>query len=185
MRLTTLNRADLSLDDNQSSITTSQITTITSSNLSAAGGADLTLPALSQYSNPSGATAQASGTGTILDLTHLTTLAGATGFNSLNVDAELGGKVDLSKLTSYTAGKTAFTANGTGSIIDLSQLGTLLSDASDDSVLEAENGGSIETGGTDDAEPRRPVAGRQRRRSRRARSRRSRRRTSRLPVGRI
>ena len=48
--LTTLNRGDLQLDDNQSSITTSQITSITSSNLYVYGGGDLAFPALAQFS---------------------------------------------------------------------------------------------------------------------------------------
>ena len=88
--LTTLNRGDLQLDDNTSSITTSKITSITSSNLYVYGGGDLAFPALTQFSQPNGATIQANGAGSVLDLTSLTSLVGATGYSTLNINASGG-----------------------------------------------------------------------------------------------
>ena len=144
--LTTLNRGDLQLDDNQSSIITSQITTITSSNLYVYGGGDLAFPALTQFSEPNGATVLANGVGSVLDLTSLTSLAGATGYSTLSINAQAGGKVNLSNVTSQPSGRIYAHADGTNSIIDFSKLPELFSDSVYDSELEAGNGGSILTG---------------------------------------
>ena len=144
--LATLNRGDLQLDDNQSSITTSNITSITSSNLYVYGGGDLAFPALSQFSQPNGATLLANGAGSVLDLSSLTSLVGATGYGSLNFDVQAGGRVDLSNVSSQPSGRIYANAQGTNSIIDFSKLPELLSDAEYDSELEAGTGGSILTG---------------------------------------
>ena len=147
--LTTLSRADLHLDDNLSSISTSVIATITASDLYAAGGADLAFPVLTSYSNPANsATIQANGAGTILDLTHLTTFSGgAPGLGNngsvLNVNAQAGGRVALGNVAGYTGGSADFHADGASSVIDLSKLPSLFSDAYYNSTLEASNGGSI------------------------------------------
>ena len=141
--LATLNRGDLQLDDNQSSITTSQITSITSSNLYVYGGGDLAFPALSQFSQSNGATLLANGAGSVLDLSSLTSLAGATGYGSLNFEAQAGGTVNLSALSSYTGGCTRITADGTDSVVKLLSLPNFSSDAEYDSTLTASNGGKI------------------------------------------
>ena len=67
------------------------------------GGVTLALPAATSYSAQNFSTIQASGTGSVVDLSHLTTLAGAP-YWPLSVNAQAGGKVDLSNLTSYTGG---------------------------------------------------------------------------------
>ncbi len=144
--LTTLNRGDLQLDDNSSSITTSKITSITSSNLYVYGGGDMAFPALTQFSQPNGATIQASGAGSVLDLSKLTSLVGATAYSSLNINAQAGGKVNLSGVTSQPSGRIYANAQGTNSVIDLSKLPELQSDSQYDSGLEAGAGGSILTG---------------------------------------
>ena len=102
--LTTLNRGDIHLDDHLSSITTSQITSITSSNLYAYGGGDLAFPALTQFSQPNGATIQANGAGSVLDLTSLTSRTGSTGYATLNFNAQAGGEVNLDNLLNATSG---------------------------------------------------------------------------------
>ena len=144
--LATLNRGDLQLDDNQSSITTSDISSITSSNLYVYGGGNLAFPALSQFSQPNGATLLANGAGTVLDLSSLISLTGATGYSTLTIDAQAAGKVDLSNVSSQPSGRIYANAQGTNSIIDFSKLPELLSDAEYDSELEAGTGGSILTG---------------------------------------
>ncbi len=144
--LTTLNRGDIHLDDNTSSITTTAITSITSSNLYAFGGGDLAFPALSSISEPNGATLQASGAGSVLNLTSLTSLTGATGYATLAIDADSGGEVNLSKVTSQPTGEIYAHADGTNSVIDFSKLPELLSDANNNSGFEASNGGKILAG---------------------------------------
>ncbi len=144
--ITSLNRGDIHLDDNLSSITTSHITSITSSNLYASGGGDLAFPALTQISEPNGATIQASGAGSILDLTSLTSLTGATGYSSLNIDADAGGEVNLSNVTTQPTGAIYAHADGTSSVINFSKLAELLSDAQYNSGFEASNGGKILAG---------------------------------------
>ena len=134
--LTTLNRGDIQLDDSKSSITTSQITTITSSNLYVYAGGDLAFPALiSSYSNPNGATAQANGAGSVLDLTHLTSLTGVAGYSILYFNAQAGGEVNLAGLSSDPAARPAFTADAASSLIQLSSLTTLSSDPYYNSTL--------------------------------------------------
>ena len=110
-------------------------------NLNANSGGTLALPSATSYSG--GGTIQASG-GTV-DLSKLTTLTGASGYGNLAVNAYGGGKVDLSNITSQTGGRIYAHADGTGSIVDLSKLPELLSDAVYDSGLEASKGGSILT----------------------------------------
>ena len=108
---------------------TSQISSITSSNLYVDGGGDMAFPALTQFSQPNGAIIQASGSGSVLDLSKLTSLVGATGYSTLSINAQAGGKVNLSKVTGQPSGRIYANAQGTNSIIDFSKLPELLSDA--------------------------------------------------------
>ncbi len=141
--LTTLNHADYHLDDGASSLDASHITTIASANLYVGGGADLTFPSLTSWTYPQGSTVQASGQGTVFDLSSLTTLAGATTYYTLAINAESGGEINLSKVTSQPTGRVAFYSYGTGSVIDISALPEVLSDTSYNSSLEAGGGGKI------------------------------------------
>ena len=129
-----------------SSIVTSQITSITSASLTAEGGADLAFPKLSQFSEPNGATIEATGGGSDSDLTALTSLTGASGYASLNINADSAGEVNLSNITSLPSGRIYAHADGTSSVIDFSKLAELDSDAEYDSGFEASNGGSILAG---------------------------------------
>ena len=163
--LATLNRTDLTTDGT-STLGTSQITTYTNGtittnggtpnysgltslngdNIYANNGAVLAFPSLTSYAAQNSSTIQANSAGSVVDLSHLTTLAGAP-YWPLSVNALAGGKVDLSSLASYTGGVTRFTAdgsaNGTPSTIDLSKLTGLFSDSYYNSGLQATNGGTI------------------------------------------
>ena len=139
--LTTLSRTDLTIDGT-ATIATEQITSYTGatltlsggtpdfsalsavdgSNLYVSGGADLALPSLTQNTDPNGATWQASGASSLLDMSHLTTLVGATGYSTLSINAQAGGKVDLSNVTSQPSGRIYAHADGTSSVIDFSKL---------------------------------------------------------------
>ncbi len=86
--------------------------------------------------------------GTILDLTRLTSFTGSAPGNTgngsvLSVNAQAGGKVALGNVTTYTGGSTNFHATGASSVIDLSKLPSLFSDAYYNSTLQATSGGSI------------------------------------------
>ena len=135
--------ATLSLSGSGASFTASGATTIDGANLYASGGAVLAFPNLTSYAAQSVyyPTIQANGTGSVVDLSHLTTLSGDTN-TFLSVNAQVGGKVNLSNLTSYTGGATFFTADGAASTIDLTNLTKLAADYYKN-VLQATNGGTI------------------------------------------
>jgi hypothetical protein len=85
---------------------------------------------------------RADGTGSLVDLSSLTSLTVGY-YRALYVQAYNGGKVDLRRLTSLTTGLVQVTADGTGSVIDLSTLSGFVSVGSSSSSLTARNGGVI------------------------------------------
>jgi HPt (histidine-containing phosphotransfer) domain-containing protein len=85
---------------------------------------------------------RADGTGSLVDLSSLTSLTVGY-YRALYVQAYNGGKVDLRRLTSLTTGSVQVTADGTGSVIDLSTLSGFVSVGSSSSSLTARNGGII------------------------------------------
>ena len=162
--LTTLSRADLDLDDNLSSIITSQIATIDGNNIYAAGGADLQLPDVTSYTGESAysSTIQASGAGTEVDLSHLTSLNGAPPYTIVYVNAQAGGKVDLSQVSTYTGGSTSFHADGTGAASSTCRRCPRSSPTPITTrSWRRPDGGSLLTGRVDHAQPCRPGPRRQ------------------------
>jgi hypothetical protein len=165
--LTTLDRVNVSIADT-GALDTKQLTTLTNGSLNVSGptpdfstlanvtdsnlyvdsGGTLALPALTTYTPKSGngVTFQASGTGSVLDLSKLTALHGVTYYSQLYINAYSGGQVKLQNVASYTGGSTAVQASGAGSSVDLSALPTFFSDAYYQSGLNANNGGAIHTG---------------------------------------
>src|SRR5205814_2124066 len=75
----------------------------------------------------------------------VTSLVGGSGFSTLRINASSGGKVLLNNLTNQSAGRVDFDSDGANSLIDLSKLPQLFSDAASNSGLEASNSGSILT----------------------------------------
>jgi hypothetical protein len=140
----TVTGATLSAAGAGTSFTATGTTSLTGASLFATGGATLTLPATSYTGGPNfDTTLQASDPNSKLDLSHVATLKGAGMYADLNVRALGGGKVDLSGVTSYPTGRTGILADGTNSVVDLSQLPKLISDANWNSGLEARNGGTV------------------------------------------
>ncbi len=85
------------------------------------GGAQLTLP--SSVTSYAGAAArpnllQAEGTGSLLNLSSLTSFAAGTNYDT-NVQATGGGVVNLSGVTTITTGSADFYADGAGSVLNL------------------------------------------------------------------
>jgi hypothetical protein len=138
-------------------LTVNGATTIDGANLSALGGATLSLPAVSSYAVPQLFKVQsffrAEGTGSVLVMPNLTSITGSTqAFSYLNVEALAGGRVDLASLGTITgpAGGSGnlhgvrLLADGFDSTIDLTYLTSFTNNApAPGSSLEARNGGTI------------------------------------------
>ena len=124
------------------SSTLSALTNIDSTSLVANGGGILTLPNVASYAEaPFGTTNfQATGTGSKLDLTGITSLAGTSGL--LNVTAQSGGTIEMDSLPSTTARAVRFTVDGATSTVDLSAL-TSGTDTILLSQLNLLNGGTL------------------------------------------
>jgi hypothetical protein len=142
--LTVSPNATFVVNGGTTSFTTTATTTVDGANLYATGGAVLALPSLTSYAGSSDATTlQASGANSLLDLSHLTTLRGGSGYGAVSVTAAAGGRVDLRGLTANPGGRTVVLADGANSVVDLSNLPHLVSDAAYNSSLQASNGGTV------------------------------------------
>ncbi len=123
-------------------IALSQIATATSVSFDAEGGAQVALPALAQITdnNASLGTLQANGAGSLLDLSHVTTMA-VNNFQSTTVQAGSGGLVNLHNLFSVTStnGNT-MSLNASGGTIDVSSLGGGTSNSGVGSVTLSNSG---------------------------------------------
>ena len=106
-------------------------------------GATLDLSNVTSYAQPAVSVllAQAEGGGSVVNLSGLTTLHGASGNNVLSINAINGGKVDLKNVTTIPDGSAQFRSINGGSIIDLSALTTFIDNTSfATSYLSAERG---------------------------------------------
>jgi hypothetical protein len=144
--------AVLSSSGSGTSFTATGSATIDGANLYASGGAVLAFPDVTEYAGTTAGfasnTLQASGTGagnapSRIDLSHATVLTGVTGnYGTVYIKALAGGEADLSEVASQPGGSLQFTADGAGSLIDLSALKALTSKTNTDSSLQASNGGT-------------------------------------------
>lgn len=92
-------------------------------------------------------TLQASGAGALLNLSGVETMAGGGFISTLFVNALSSATVDFSGLVTHTGGATQFTANGAGSMIDLSSLESFHNNNGNRNAhLHVLNGGTIELG---------------------------------------
>ncbi len=120
------------------------VTNLGTSDVKVGGGGVVTLSGLVDYAKGTPCAAvvwQASGTGSVLDLSALTNLSGGpcAGFN---IQAMSGGEVIANNLQSIAEGTLSFLADGTNSLINLSSLTDVL--ATDRTVsFEARNSGTI------------------------------------------
>ncbi len=85
---------------------------------------------------------QATGAGSVLSLPALTNLTGNTVCGQLLVQALGGGQVSLSHVADIHNGTLSFLSDGTGSVIDLSQLSGMVL-VNGQGSLTAQNGGTI------------------------------------------
>lgn len=100
------------------------LTNLTSGNVTVNSGGTVTTPSLvshSQITGCSGNTWLVTGAGSVLDLSALTTLAGA-GCGTHNLHAKAGGTMDLRNLPLVSDGTLTFLADGGNSVMNLSSL---------------------------------------------------------------
>jgi RHS repeat-associated protein len=133
------------------------VTSADAASFEVSGGSSLTLAGLTSYTEPnsfSSSTLEATGTGSVLSLPALTSIAVTAGYTTTYVEALLGGDVELPLVTQST-GSVELETNSTASTLNLSRLTTftggtlndpgfnlmlpLLSDA-DDSTFEISGG---------------------------------------------
>jgi hypothetical protein len=106
------------------SMTLPGVTNIDNGSLTVSGGAQLTLPAVRSYTRlgPFGSIWQASGTNSVLNFPALTNLTGPVSVYCLSIQALSGGFVILSNVVTVSGGHVCVTADGKGSVCDLSAL---------------------------------------------------------------
>ena len=118
------------------------LTNVNNSSITISGGATLSLPNLTGYSNPNtfgSATFQASGAGSTLNLAGLSTITGS-GQNVVFVKALAGGHISLPALTTISGGNVRISADATGSQVDVSALTSFNSGGN---ALAVTNSGSV------------------------------------------
>ncbi len=140
-QLASFNNATLT--DSGEAVTLAKLTNADSSKLYVNGGGTLALPKLTAYANPASVQAyfQASGAGSVLDISALTSVGAIPGW-FWDVQAQQGGLIKLSGLTSVGSGSqnVYLSADGSGSEIDVS---ALTSFASPSGSFALSNGGII------------------------------------------
>ncbi len=127
----------------------STITTVDAASFFVADGVTLTVPNATSYVATTGQNSwpyfKAYGTGSVLDLSTFTTVSPSTsGGEILYIQAYEGGKVDLSGTTSCATSQVKVLADGTGSVVDMSAMGSFSAVSPvGASRIEARNGGTV------------------------------------------
>ncbi len=130
------------------------LTSINSDNVTAIGGGVISFPKVTSYAGPTASfqstTIQARGVGpdnspSRIDLSHVTSLTGATAnYTYANFYTASGGKIDLSRAVNNPSGALQFSADGTGSSVDLSSVPAFgPATTNENSLLQATTGGAI------------------------------------------
>ncbi|MFO7906100.1 MAG: hypothetical protein R6U98_25805, partial [Pirellulaceae bacterium] len=115
----------LMVDGSDASLIVSGTATIDGASILASGGATVSLPAASSYTQTrpanSDATLRAEGAGSVLDLSQITSVTGSREYRTdLFVQALGGGEVDLSGVTEIPDGAVSLLSEGPDSVIDVS-----------------------------------------------------------------
>lgn len=154
-QLTAITNATVSVDGG--TVLFPNVTTLDGTSVLVSGGVTLAFPALTSVTHtaPIDRTWQASGAGSVLDLSTLTNLIGSTnGSVGLLINAMSGGQVDVSGMTTITVpslpgtsinGTVEILADGMGSVVSFDSL----NDFTDDGIitpsrLEIKNGGNLQ-----------------------------------------
>ena len=116
---------------------------IDNSDLYISGGGVLSLPGVGSYQSSGGPTWQASGAGSRLVLAGLTNAVFGSGGSWHYIKALSGGRVELAVLAVMGDGYTDVLADGTNSVVDLSNLRSYNMGGTRYGNMEARNGGTI------------------------------------------
>lgn len=123
------------------------LTHIDGSSVVASGGASVSLPGVSSYSNNFGGAPalEATGAHTNVALTNLSTVTGSA---SLSLQALAGGTLTLSTLTQINTtgyyGLVQIESDGAGSSLDISSLATLAKSGAQNSILKVTDSGTLQ-----------------------------------------
>ena len=136
------NLAQLGVNGAGASFVANSTTTLNGGNLFAGAGGQINLPNATTYAEApfSNTSFQATGAGSKIDLTSVTSITGTNG--SLSVQSTAGGTIELDGVASTTARDLNFTVDGAGSVLNLNVM-TSISDTSLQSNLTIGNGGSL------------------------------------------
>jgi hypothetical protein len=136
------NLAQLGVNGAGASFVANSTTTISGGNLFAGAGGQLNLPNATSYAQQpfSNSSFQATGAGSKIDLTSVTSITGTNG--AINVQALSGGTIELDGVASTTARDLNFTVDGASSALKLDAM-TSISDSTLTSNLTIANGGTL------------------------------------------
>lgn len=114
-------------------------------NLLASNGGSLKLRGLTTFrgSSTNDIDIKATGNGSVIDLSDVTSLSGGRTLKVLNIDALQGGQINLSNVTRISGGTTEVSADGAGSLINLSRLTEFIDDDFTRSLIKTRNAGFI------------------------------------------
>ena len=149
--LATLSNVNLTVAGPGENLTLGSVTSFNSGNIAVSGGASLSLPGVTSYTGNTGATTlEATGTGSVLTLAHLTSVTQtANNYQAqTNFEALAGGTVTLSGLTTINTGTVVLESDGTGSVFNVGVLtGFTEANGWTYSLLQASNGGTMHDSG--------------------------------------
>ena len=145
--LTTISgRVSVEISGASSMLDLADLTNVNDLSFLAENNATLSLPAvITSYSSSAQSAIVANGTGSIVNLSGITSFASSTALSTnTQIYAQAGGTVNLSALSSITTGETDAIASGAGSTIDFTNLTTFSANKFNDfRRFRAENGGHI------------------------------------------
>ncbi|MDY7005119.1 MAG: hypothetical protein SWX82_14555, partial [Cyanobacteriota bacterium] len=150
--LTLASGVSLRADGATASVLVNGASNIDGASLFAANGGSISLPGLTNYESGDERDTfiQADGTGSKINLSSLTSLPGGGFIYHRNINSLNGGEVDLSGVTSIPSGATEIRANGSGSLVNLSNLNEFIDNANDASLIESTDGGTVNVGNLTD-----------------------------------
>ena len=130
---TSLSNFSLTITGSGNTIAIGQVATAANLNLNASSGGQIVFPLLTQIAETNYNSSQASGTGSLLDLSHVTAI---TGSNQVSIQANSGSDINLHNLSSVSSGETVY-LNASGGTIDVSSLSPI------PKSIQVQSGGNI------------------------------------------
>lgn len=142
--LTSIVDVDIRVEGAGSQLDLGKLTNVDRTVISAVNGGQIALPLVTHYTGPTAFNGrfEATGGGSLIDLTTISSFAGGNG-RSAFVFASFGGKIDLKNVPEFSSGAVDVRANGLDSIVDLAALETWTHTGGDTSRLWAQNGGKV------------------------------------------